>query len=383
MHRWCGVPWLVLAGSLAVSAPALAAPRAVAAPRELTLGFVGDLMMHGVNRGMADYGELYRGLGGLLRDDDLTFANLEFPIDPGRAYRDFPLFNGTPAYLRAAVDAGIDAFSLANNHAFDGAEEGVVQTLRALDAAERAAGRPLARAGTRANPEIPFGAARLEAAGVRISFLAATQFLNARRGRERVMVVDYRDARAADGFAALVAAESAACDVLVVSYHGGIEYADAPEPGLDEFLGRLAACGATVVYGHHPHVLQAPRFVFSGLCRRIVLPSMGNFVSGQAANLDPETGLGAEAPGTGDGALVRVRLLCRPGWATVIGVEAVPLAVHRDGRGELVVGRLAALAGSGPDPSAREAYYRGRLEAITGLLAGVVTSCGRAASPRK
>ena len=68
----------------------------------------------------------------------------------------------------------------------------------------------------------------------------------------------------------------------MVSYHCGAEYSDTPAPGLDAFLDRLASCGATVVYGHHPHVLQAPRFVYGGLSRRLVLPSMGNFVSGQA-----------------------------------------------------------------------------------------------------
>ena len=92
-------------------------------------------MMHAVNHVTADYRDIYRDVETLLRDDDLTFANLEFPVDPGRPYGDFPRFNGTPAYLQAAVDAGIDAFSLANNHAFDGAEEGVLQTLRSLDRA--------------------------------------------------------------------------------------------------------------------------------------------------------------------------------------------------------------------------------------------------------
>jgi poly-gamma-glutamate capsule biosynthesis protein CapA/YwtB (metallophosphatase superfamily) len=345
-------------------------------------------MMHGVNRETPAYRDIYRDVETLLRGDDLTFANLEFPIDPGRAYADFPRFNGTPAYLQAAVDAGIDAFSLANNHAFDGAEEGIVQTLRTLDRAEDAAGRSLHWAGTRANPATPFAAARAVVNGVRVSFLAATQFLNTRGGSDRVMVVDYRDRRAADGFAALVEAESASSDVLVVSYHGGVEYAGAPAPGLNAFLDRLAACGAAVVYGHHPHVLHAPRFVHAGLSRRIVLPSMGNFVSGQAAYLDPATGRGAEAPGTGDSALVRVRLLCATGWSTVIGVEAVPLAVRMNGRRELVVDLLENLAGpppaaSAPAASAGERYYRGRLDAIARLLAGVVTSSGRAASPAR
>jgi hypothetical protein len=386
MKRWCLPLCLLLAGPFRGGpATAHADPRRAPAVRAVTLGFVGDLMMHSLNRAVVEYRDLYRAVEDLLQGDDLTFTNLEFPVDPGRPYADYPQFNGTPAYLQAAVDAGIDAFSLANNHAFDGAEEGVLQTQRALDRAGRRAGRTVYRAGTRANPASPFAAARAEVDGVRISFLAATEFLNARGSRGRIAVVDWRDRRQADEFAALVSAESAACDVLVVSYHGGVEYAGGPGPGLDAFLSRLAACGATVVYGHHPHVLHEPRFVYAGPRRRLVLPSMGNFVSGQAQYLDPASGLGAVAPGTGDSALVRVRIACGRGWATVVGVEAVPLAACWNGRGEMVIGRLSALVGpardwSAPPPSAWAAYFRGRLDGLTRLLAGVVTSSVPAAS---
>jgi hypothetical protein len=385
MKRWCLPLCLLLAGGVRGVPPASADPRTVLPLREITLGFVGDLMMHTINRVVADYRGLYQEVEALMKDDDLTFANLEFPVDPGQPYADFPRFNGTPDYLQAAVDAGIDVFSLANNHAFDGAEEGVLQTLRSIDRAARAGGRTLYRAGTRANPGSPFPAVKVQVDGVRIVFLAATQFLNTRGNRGRIAVVDWRDRRQADEFTALVSAESASCDVLVVSYHGGAEYSSSPGPGLDAFLNRLASCGAAVVYGHHPHVLQAPRFVYAGASRRLVLPSMGNFISGQAQGLDPVSGQGAVAPGTGDTALVRVRVLCGRGWSTVIGVEAVPLAVHWNDRGELVIGRLSALAGPAPgfcEPAASAwgAYFRGRLDRMTRLLAGVVTSSGPAAS---
>jgi hypothetical protein len=387
MMRRCSTLGLILWFAAGSVRGAAAAP-APSPPRVITLGFVGDLMMHEANRSLADYRELYRDIETLLRDDDLTFANLEFPVDPGRPYAGFPRFNGTPAYVRAAAEAGIDAFSLANNHAFDGGEEGVLQTLRSLDRIGGAVGRSLLRAGTRANPAAPFLAARAEVRGVRIAFLAATEFLNTRAGGERVAVVDYHDAHAGDEFAAAVSAESAVCEVVVVSYHGGVEYSTDPSPRLDAFLDRLASCGATIVYAHHPHVLQAPRFVYRGLSRSLVLPSMGNFVSGQADGLDPVTGRGAVAPGTGDSALVRARLACGRGWATVIGVEAVPLAVHGDGRGTMIIGRLEDLAGpsgqrGGRTAAAWQTYYRGRLDSISGLLAGVVTSCGPGALPRK
>jgi len=85
----------------------------------LQLTFAGDIMIHTANYLTADYPAIYRSIAPLLRKDDLSFANLEFPVDPSRPFSSYPRFNGSPEYLRAAVEAGIDVFSLANNHAFD------------------------------------------------------------------------------------------------------------------------------------------------------------------------------------------------------------------------------------------------------------------------
>jgi len=77
-------------------------------PAELLLGFVGDIMAHNVNYHMADYSRIYDGVSGILRSDDLTFANLEFPVDPALPQMTYPRFNNHPAYVRAAVEAGIE-----------------------------------------------------------------------------------------------------------------------------------------------------------------------------------------------------------------------------------------------------------------------------------
>jgi hypothetical protein len=77
---------------------------------------------------------------------------------------------------------------------------------------------------------------------------------------------------------------------------------------------------------------------------------------------------------------VRVRVLCGGGWATVLAVEPIPVAVHRDARGTLTVALVERLAGGGAgagSAGAWQAYYRGRLADIRGLFARVVTSSGR------
>ena len=86
----------------------------------LHLVFAGDIMGHDVNYRMADYRDIYRGVRQYLGDADLAVANLELPVDPTRAESGYPRFNGNAAYVRAAVEAGFNLLSTANNHAFDG-----------------------------------------------------------------------------------------------------------------------------------------------------------------------------------------------------------------------------------------------------------------------
>ncbi len=177
-------------------------------------------------------------------------------------------------------------------------------------------------------------------------------------------------------FVARVREESARCDVVVVSYHAGVEYSTAPLPGLDAFLDRLAACGATVVHGHHPHVLQAPRFAYAGPLRRLVLPSIGNFISGQGEFLESQDGRGRGRPGHG-----RFRDRARAG-AVRRGLGdrdrgrggSRGRASRRPGRPG---GRTPRAPGRCGRPAAWQAYYRGRLADLARLFSGVATSSGR------
>ena len=161
------------------------------APRELHLTFVGDIMGHDVNYQMKDFHNIYSGIIDMFLSDDLTFANLEFPLDPFRPRSGYPSFNGTLAYLAAAVDSGFNLFSLANNHAFDGGEEGVSQTIRALQSARAQSTRPFAYSGTRDDPHQAFRPETIIVKDVRVGFIAVTQFLNKPDEGRYVDVVDY------------------------------------------------------------------------------------------------------------------------------------------------------------------------------------------------
>lgn len=56
--------------------------------------------------------------------------------------------------------------------------------------------------------------------------------------------------------AARVAAAAEEADVVVVQIHSGVEYAPVPTYALTEAARMAVDAGASVVFGHHPHVLQ-------------------------------------------------------------------------------------------------------------------------------
>jgi poly-gamma-glutamate synthesis protein (capsule biosynthesis protein) len=323
-------------------------------------------MAHGVNFRAPDYAAIYRGVRPLLERDSLTFANLETPVDLSRECSTYPLFNVGRAYLDAAVEAGIEVFSLANNHAYDQGPEGVAATLASMEEQGRGSYRRLWHAGTLADPRQGFAPETILCGGVRIGFLAATQELNLPLERPYVLRVDYRLAEEAEAFLRLVREAAPRFDLLVVSYHGGREYAREPERGRRRFFRNLLDCGADIVWGHHPHVLQGYELVERPEGRGLALYSAGNFISGMTWGIDPLQPL-AERAWTGDSALWAVSVDCSPGRSDVQAVRPIPVTNVRDRWGAMVVSTFPGLSRQGlGEPWV--GYFRERSRALNELL---------------
>ncbi len=337
-------------------------------PRTLRLAFIGDIMAHDVNYVMADYSEIYSGVRVLLKGADLAFANLEFPVDATLPASSYPSFNATRGYWKAAVDAGISVFSLANNHAFDQGEEGVFQTLRSAAELRRASGGPLHISGIRGNPARPFEPETILVRGVRIGFLAVTQLINQSGPCPYVNIVDYTDPEAADALVLFLRRVAPAYDLFVVSYHGGTEYAERASAEKAAFFRRLLENGAHVVFGHHPHVFQGFELFTVNGETRLSLLSMGNFISGMTWGADPAE---PDAPNaaTGDSAVLLADMLVTRGGAYLTRAQVVPVSNYMNRRGEMVVGSLEGLAAGTPGLSASwTAYFRRRLDVLRPLL---------------
>jgi poly-gamma-glutamate capsule biosynthesis protein CapA/YwtB (metallophosphatase superfamily) len=261
-------------------------PRPVAAPEgpRVEILAVGDVMpARWVERRLRahGYGYAFASTSEILRAGQIAFANLESPLAAGEPVEAFQMvFRGDPAFAAALADAGIDIVSLANNHAGDQGAEGVTSTLAALGAAGvRAVG---AGEGVAARAPVV-----IETDTGSVAFLAYADgrwipdSYVAAEGRAGVALLS------PESVAADVAAARGLADFVVVSMHAGTEYEPLPDRAQRAAAESAARAGASLVIGHHPHVLQP----IGRIGTTTVAWSLGNFVFDQ--DLSPETQEGA------------------------------------------------------------------------------------------
>lgn len=222
---------------------------------------------------------------------DFGFVNLETPVAPAhdRGSKAFQ-FNAPPALLHALTGSGVKVVSFANNHVFDQGHAGFAESLVQL----RNAGLRFAGAGDDA------GAAweplLLEKNGIKVGLLGMTRWLNGNRNPggvndPHVAFVPYDDdplstPGVSTGYVLeRVKAARAQCDLLLVSIHWGVEYSPEPRAEDIEFAHAILEAGATLIIGHHPHVLQPVETYITADGREgFIFYSLGNFVSNQARN---------------------------------------------------------------------------------------------------
>jgi poly-gamma-glutamate synthesis protein (capsule biosynthesis protein) len=259
--------------------PEAASPTAtVAGSGSVRLAATGDVMLgRTVGEAIAVNGTAFPL--DLVRDTlsgaDLAVVNLEMALTErgAPAPKDF-VFRAPMAYADALAHAGVDVAVLANNHAMDYGAEGLADTIAALDE------RGILHVGAGMDDAQAYAPLVVEKNGLRVGLVAFTAFPN-----DSISGFDARSIEAGPGKAGVawlttesllagIEAARAVSDLVVVSFHTGWEYQDAPNAD-QVFWSRLAIdSGASLVIGHHPHVLQGIESYAGGA----IVYSLGNFV---------------------------------------------------------------------------------------------------------
>ena len=244
------------------------------ASKHLVIAAVGDIMLDGSAREIMQeqgYDHAFDKMRPWLQKADIAFGNLEGPLTergepaPDKKY----LFRSPPAKVAEALKAaGFDVVSLANNHSLDYGSVGLADTIAALDKVG------VHHVGAGENLAVARQAAILHRNGLKVAFLAYSLtfpeefWATANRAGT---VFGYREIVEGD-----IRAAKQKADIVVASFHWGQESKTQLRP-YQVALGHAAInAGASLVIGHHPHILQSVERYKDG----VILYSMGNFAFG-------------------------------------------------------------------------------------------------------
>lgn len=259
----------------------------------LSFAAVGDLLIHrsiydhGFRRHDGNFDHLFAEIQGELKQYDVTSIHQEtiYVDDPGD-YSDYPRF-GTPIEVgQAVVNAGFDIISCASNHALDKGMEAIDLTADLYEAAN------ILYAGIQSSEDTEYRPYEIfDRNGIRCAVFSYTQSTNGLPIPEDApfavhTLFDEEQVRVD------LQASREQADLVLVYVHWGTEYADAPDEFQHYWAQVFADCGADVVIGTHPHVLQPMEWV-TGVSgnQTLVYYSLGNFISAQTEEACTKGGL--------------------------------------------------------------------------------------------
>ncbi|MDP3740756.1 MAG: CapA family protein [bacterium] len=230
-------------------------PLAQNTPPTTTLLAVGDIMLsRNVSTKIekaADANLPFLNLNDFLASTDITFGNLECPLDPGnnRIYEGL-VFRCLTKDFQGVISAGFDVLSTANNHSFDQSLDNLEFTVEYLKS------QNIVPIGTRISPPRE---GELEGVitrnGVKFGFLAYSYSARNDGGKStHPQISTMHDPEILKSEISNLKSNGA--DVIVVSMHAGYEYTRQPNQDQIDFAHAAIDAGADVVIGHHPHWVQ-------------------------------------------------------------------------------------------------------------------------------
>lgn len=204
----------------------------------------------------------FREIRQALASKDILFGNLETVLSShGKEAEKAVVLYASPDRVNYLKEVAFDILNVANNHIMDLGVEGFNETLEVLNK------NALSFIGVK-NRTFTEPWAMVEKNDIAIGFLGYSSigFTDPRKGisingiNEAEIVADIRNLKPQ-------------CDVVIISLHWGLDNVQYPSPEQIALAHKLIDAGATVILGHHPHVIQGIERYKSGL----IAYSLGNF----------------------------------------------------------------------------------------------------------
>ena len=213
---------------------------------------------------------LFRSIASFFKSSDFGFVNLESPLTYGgdpQGWKDV-VIKGNPALAPAMAKSGINVVTMANNHAGDMGDSGLLDSFKYCKKADITvvgAGKDLKAA--QAGAVLKTGGAKTAFLGfsdvLPVGYPATSSSPGTSPGRANINAVK-----------ANIRAAAKKADYVFVGWHWNFEYKRAPSY-LESSEGKAAIdAGADIVFAHHPHLLDGVQAYHGGL----ICYSLGNLV---------------------------------------------------------------------------------------------------------
>ena len=228
--------------------------------------------------------------------------------------------------MDAIKDAGYQVLDLAHNHILDSQLEGVIST---ADAIEKAGITPIGVYTHEARDKAPL--VIKEVNGIKIAFLAYSYGFNGIE--EYISKEDYNNYLSdlnEDKMKAEIERAEKEADITVVMPQMGIEYQLEPTEEQKILYYKMIDWGADLIFGGHPHVVEPAETVEKNGDKKLIIYSMGNFLSNQRIETMQDE---ENAKWTERGVLMDVTIKKKAGKTTIETASAHPTWVNRTPKG--------------------------------------------------
>lgn len=280
----------------------------------VTLLFGGDVLLsnHVLNayeNAGGIHGVVDEGYRGIIQGADFFMVNEEFPFSSRGVQAEDKQFTFRlePERVTLFQEMGIDAVTLANNHALDFGVDALLDTCDTLDAAG------ILHTGAGANLSEARKPVKLELQGQQIAIIGATRVIPESgwaAGKNHPGMLSSYDATA---LLEEVRTQKQDGNFVIVYVHWGVEKDEKPQEYQRTLGQQYIDAGADLVIGSHPHVLQGIEY-YKG---KPIVYSLGNFVFGSSiprtmlleVTLPAASEMGSGLSEAGNGAVPQLRLI--------------------------------------------------------------------------
>ena len=293
----------------------------------------GDLLYHDIiyisakkADGTYDFHENFEYVKPWLKQADLVLGDFEGTVNKDHYLAGYPLFNAPGEVMDAIKDAGYQVLDLAHNHILDSQIEGVVST---ADAIEKAGITPIGVYTHEPRDKAPI--VIKEVNGIKVALLAYSYGFN---GIEQSISQEdynrYLSDLDEDKMKAEIERAEKEADITIIMPQMGVEYQIEPTEEQKKLYHKMIDWGADIIFGGHPHVVEPAETVEKNGDKKLIIYSMGNFISNQRIETMQDV---ENAKWTERGVLMDVTIKKKSGKTTIETAQAHPSWVSRTPKG--------------------------------------------------